>query len=40
MVTHDLRKCKYVDRIIQMKDGKVTAMIDDRDAIEALITCG
>ena len=23
MVTHDLRMCKYVDRVLQMRDGKL-----------------
>ena len=23
MVTHDLRMCQYVDRVIQMMDGKL-----------------
>jgi len=25
MVTHDLRMCKYVDRVLQMRDGKLIA---------------
>jgi putative ABC transport system ATP-binding protein len=33
MVTHDLRMCKYVDRMIQMIDGKVAAIIDDKAEI-------
>ena len=33
MVTHDLRMCKYVDRVIQMMDGKVSRTIFDRQAI-------
>ncbi|MFM7583043.1 MAG: hypothetical protein ACKO9F_10065, partial [Caldilinea sp.] len=33
MVTHDLRMCKYVDRVIQMMDGKVSRTILDRRAI-------
>lgn len=35
MVTHDLRMCKYVDRVVQMRDGKVKRIIDDRQDIEA-----
>ncbi len=36
MVTHDLRMCKYVDKVIQMVDGKVAREITDRSAIDAL----
>jgi len=36
MVTHDLRMCKYVDRVIQMVDGKVSQIITDRQRIDAL----
>ncbi|MBK8985648.1 MAG: ABC transporter ATP-binding protein [Chloroflexi bacterium] len=36
MVTHDLRMCRYVDRVIQMMDGKLESIISDRDEIEAL----
>jgi putative ABC transport system ATP-binding protein len=39
MVTHDLRMCKYVDKIIQMQDGKVSALITERAEIEALMAC-
>ena len=39
MVTHDLRMCKYVDKIIQIEDGKIAAILDDRDDIEAMISC-
>lgn len=35
MVTHDLRMCKYVDRVVQMRDGKVKRVIDDKQDIEA-----
>lgn len=38
MVTHDLRMCKYVDRVIQMMDGKVSQILTDRRAIEALVS--
>jgi putative ABC transport system ATP-binding protein len=40
MVTHDLRMCKYVDRLIQMKDGKVVAMASGRLEVDALINGG
>lgn len=36
MVTHDLRMCKYVDKVIQMVDGKVARIITDRAAIDTL----
>lgn len=35
MVTHDLRMCRYVDRVIQMKDGKLDMILTDRAEIEA-----
>jgi putative ABC transport system ATP-binding protein len=39
MVTHDLRMCKYVDRIIQIEDGKIVSTLNTRPEIEALISC-
>jgi putative ABC transport system ATP-binding protein len=39
MVTHDLRMCKYVDKIIQIEDGKIVSILDNRSDIEALISC-
>jgi putative ABC transport system ATP-binding protein len=36
MVTHDLRMTRYVDKVIQMKDGKINRIIDDRAEIDAL----
>ncbi|MDR3575023.1 MAG: ABC transporter ATP-binding protein [Anaerolineaceae bacterium] len=39
MVTHDLRMCKYVDKIFQMKDGQIISVISDAQAIEALMAC-
>lgn len=33
MVTHDLRMTKYVDKIIQMQDGQIKQIIDDRQEI-------
>lgn len=38
MVTHDLRMCKYVDRVIQMMDGRVSQILTDRRAIDALVS--
>jgi putative ABC transport system ATP-binding protein len=35
MVTHDLRLCQYVDKVIQMRDGKIAAVIDDPRQIRA-----
>jgi putative ABC transport system ATP-binding protein len=37
MVTHDLRMCKYVDKIVQIRDGKIDAVITERAQIEKLI---
>jgi putative ABC transport system ATP-binding protein len=36
MVTHDLRMCQYVDRVLQMQDGKLVKVFEDRDEILAL----
>ena len=36
MVTHDLRMCKYVDRILKMQDGKLVQVIDDKKEIAKL----
>ncbi|MBX3014430.1 MAG: ABC transporter ATP-binding protein [Caldilineaceae bacterium] len=36
MVTHDLRMCKYVDRVIRMMDGKVNQVLATRAEIDAL----
>jgi putative ABC transport system ATP-binding protein len=36
MVTHDLRMCKYVDRVLQMRDGRLVREVYDRDEILAL----
>jgi putative ABC transport system ATP-binding protein len=38
MVTHDLRMCKYVDKIIQIADGKITSILDNRTEIDAMIS--
>ena len=35
MVTHDLRMTKYVDKIIQMRDGQINQIIADRQGIMA-----
>ena len=36
MVTHDLRMCKYVDRVIQMMDGRISRVITDVREISRL----
>lgn len=36
MVTHDLRMMKYVDKVIQMVDGRVASVLTDRESIELL----
>jgi putative ABC transport system ATP-binding protein len=36
MVTHDLRMCQYVDRVVQMVDGRVARIVEDRAAIADL----
>jgi putative ABC transport system ATP-binding protein len=33
MVTHDLRMCKHVDKVIQMVDGQVSHVITDKESI-------
>ena len=40
MVTHDLRMCRYVDKVIQMIDGKVTRTVTDNHEILALANLG
>ena len=39
MVTHDLRMCRYVDKIIQLEDGRIISILDTRQAIEELVSC-
>lgn len=36
MVTHDLRMCTYVDRVIRMRDGQVAQVVSGREAIDEL----
>ncbi len=33
MVTHDLRLTQYVDRVVQMRDGQIAEIVDNRAAI-------
>jgi putative ABC transport system ATP-binding protein len=39
MVTHDLRMCLYVDKIVQIHDGVIDSVLSDRDSINNLIRC-
>jgi putative ABC transport system ATP-binding protein len=36
IVTHDLRLCRYVERVFQMRDGVIARVIDDKKEIIAL----
>ena len=36
MVTHDLRMCRFVDKVIQMVDGRINRIIAERAEIDAL----
>lgn len=40
MVTHDLRMCEYVDRVLQMQDGKLVRIYTGRDEIMDLVKGG
>jgi putative ABC transport system ATP-binding protein len=40
MVTHDLRMCEYVDRVLQMQDGKLVKEYTSRDEIMQLVRGG
>ena len=40
MVTHDLRMARYVDKVIQMMDGRIANVIEDSAAIAALANAG
>ncbi len=40
MVTHDLRMVQYVDRVLQMRDGKMAREITDRDEIMMMAGTG
>jgi len=39
MVTHDLRMCKYVDKIIQIEDGRIVSVLETTQEIQDLIAC-
>lgn len=36
IVTHDLRMCRYVDRVLQMQDGKLVRVYETKDEIMEL----
>jgi putative ABC transport system ATP-binding protein len=38
IVTHDLRMCQYVDRVLQMQDGKLVQVYENKDEIMELAT--
>jgi putative ABC transport system ATP-binding protein len=38
IVTHDLRMCQYVDRVLQMQDGKLVRIYESREEIMELAT--
>ncbi len=38
MVTHDLRMCEYVDRVLQMQDGKLVQIYSAREEIMQLVS--
>ena len=38
IVTHDLRMCQYVDRVLQMQDGKLIRVYDNKNEIMELAT--
>lgn len=40
MVTHDLRMTQYVDKVIQMMDGKVMRILEERQEIDTLAAIG
>lgn len=40
IVTHDLRMCQYVDRVLQMQDGKLVRIYETKDEIMQLATGG
>ena len=40
MVTHDLRMCKHVDRVLMMRDGKLVQIYATKDEVMALARGG
>jgi putative ABC transport system ATP-binding protein len=39
MVTHDLRMCIHVDKVVQMMDGKVENVLSNRQEIDDFMAC-
>ena len=39
MVTHDLRMVQFVDKVIQMKDGKIDAVLNTKEEICDFVAC-
>jgi putative ABC transport system ATP-binding protein len=39
MVSHDLRMCAFVDRVLQMQDGRVVSTLNSRAEIDEFIAC-
>ena len=37
MVTHDLRMCKFVDRVLQLQDGKLVRMYTGQKEVMDLV---
>jgi putative ABC transport system ATP-binding protein len=37
MVTHDLRMCEYVDRVLEMQDGKLARVYSGREEVMELV---
>lgn len=40
MVTHDLRMCIHVDKVVQMMDGRVENVLSTRREIDDFMACG
>lgn len=40
IVTHDLRMCTFVDKVVQMVDGRVESVLSTRKEIDDFISCG
>ncbi|MGE5250624.1 MAG: ABC transporter ATP-binding protein [Bacteroidota bacterium] len=40
MVTHDLRMCRYVDRVLQMRDGCLARVYEEKDEVMELALAG
>ena len=40
IVTHDLRMCQFVDRVLQMQDGKLVRVYEGKKEIKQLAMAG